>query len=1072
MTASNTTPAATEQVSHGLNLQLVLTDAQQMPLLIQIIGAKRDATFASLQQLHFVHFARFLPSHDNSALQVITSFDGPLDAYALDFVIAIGDIFDAILSFVKDAPPLPVREHPKAFYEFVKRNNRVVVAPPALMWDDYPVYSAYPNRTVIDIVGPRQTPPPVRTVTPSVVDLADVQGNILAGYRTVCARHYSLRLHDGPAARALLAQLVDGDGKNLPRITTAESWTVKPHSMLNLGISAQGLQALGLPVDQLTAFSDAFLLGAGDVDRATANGDTGTSSPEFWEIGGARTEVHLMLSLFAGSHASMTEFEERHSQLLAAFEAHQLELVHLHEAQAMPNGKVHFGYEDGIAQPRLAGVYTAKAGTHPDSDLQPLASVGEFLLGADYNSVYGGKSLGQLPADLCQNGTFAAVRVLDQDVAAFESTLDKTANAEWVDREWVAAKLMGRWRDGRPLLPPPQSPPSTVSPASSGCPFGHGAKSEAKESTPSGKNAFDYAPSLAYPDLPNDSDGIQCPVGSHVRRMNPRSSLVAGQPYSRRLIRRGMPYGPAWSKSNPDARRGLFGLFICGDLERQFEFLMQQWANSDFAASGIKGTQDPIIGAQTLSGTFNIPMPTGQADIRVDTPRWITTRGSLYLLMPGINALRWLAKGVGFDNTAATSIGPAQWLSESPAVQTQSRLAPAEFDPMDPDFLDNPYPYYNVFRQRAPVALVKRGDYQSYWVFSHELCKEAALDPATYLKQTTSTPLPGRGLFFMDDPEHAVARTALDTQFMQAIQGVGVSAQSKSINALKALLGMPSSPTTQPMAFDFVGDYANPVLRNIFMDMFGWPASQWEALGELVEVMLQAFNPMLPLDQRTPSYAAGAQIIQMLQAGASRCPVHAAPPTGLFCGIQSLVGTPALNPPEAMSSALDFLLGGYLSSVFLASTGMFNLLQHPKALSAYKNGDATLRANAFEEMKRFDVPFQLADRYAAHDITLGGVLIPKDSLISLVYGSANHDAAVYGVGAEQFDIERIANPAQNLVFGVGEHRCIGAPMAGQTVPIVIDTFLENYVKPSIAAGYSQKRDDPYFRGFSKLSLSL
>jgi cytochrome P450/deferrochelatase/peroxidase EfeB len=1074
---TSTIAAPIESISHGLNLQLVLTDPTQMPHLMMAIAAKRDSTYAALHELHFVHFARFLPSHDNTALQVITSFDGPLDAYALDFVIAIGDIFDAILSFVKDAPPLPVSEHPQTFLAFVKRNNRVIVAPPALVWDDYPAYSAYPDKTVIEIVGPRKNPPPVRPVTAATVDLSDVQGHILKGYRAHSARHYALRLHDGPAARALLARLLDGDssaGTNaLPQITTAEPWTTRPVCMLNIGFTAQGLQALGMPVDQMTGFSNAFLQGAGEESRANANGDTGASSPEYWEMGGARTEVHLLLSLFAKDDTSTNELERQHQLLLAAFDTHQLSLVHQHDAQAMTDGRVQFGYKDGISQPRLAGVYQPKPGSSPAPDMQPLSSVGEFLLGADYTSVYGGSSLGQMPAALCQNATFAAVRVLDQDVAAFEASLDATAQSEWVDREWVAAKLMGRWRDGRPLLAPPTAaalPMPSALPTSSGCPFGHGATTDATTSLlPTGNSAFDYAPSLAYPNLPSDNDGIGCPVGSHLRRMNPRSSLVAGQPYSRRIIRRGMPYGPVWNPANPNARRGLFGFFICADLERQFEFLTQQWGNGDFAASGIRGTQDPIIGAQTLSGEFTIPMPAGQAAIKVATPRWVTTRGSVYLLMPGMNGLRWLAKGEAFDDAAAKAIGPAQWLSESPAVQTASRLAPAQFDPMDPAFVDNPYPYYALFRKYAPVVQVQKRDYQSFWVLNHELCQTAALDPATFLKQPSSVPLPGRGLFFMDDPQHASARSALDPQFAAAIAAISASAKAKAQEAILSLVPMGST-------FDAVTHYANPVLRNIFMDMLGWPAPQWAVLGDLVQTMLQAFNPMLPVDQRTPSYAAAAQIMQMLQAGVAQCPAHGgADSLGLLCRIQGLTQTtPApsvISPPEAISTGLDFLLGGYLSSVFLASTGIVNLLQHPAAMQAYRSGNAALRANAFEEMKRFDAPFQLADRFASHDMTFGGVFIPKDSLVSLVFGSANHDEAVFGATAEQFDIERsVSASAQNLVFGVGEHRCIGAPMAGQTVPIVIDTLIDSFAHLAALQGMAQRRNDPYFRGFRSLPL--
>jgi cytochrome P450 len=270
------------------------------------------------------------------------------------------------------------------------------------------------------------------------------------------------------------------------------------------------------------------------------------------------------------------------------------------------------------------------------------------------------------------------------------------------------------------------------------------------------------------------------------------------------------------------------------------------------------------------------------------------------------------------------------------------------------------------------------------------------------------------------------------------------------------------------------------------MDVLGWPAAQWAAMGDLVEVMLQAFNPMLPLDQRTPSYAAAGQIMQMLQAGlappaqppaqpSTQCPAHAAAqppvnPAGLACRIEGLSGAGILSQPEAMGTMLDFLLGGYLSSVFLTSTAIHNLLKQPAAFAAYQKGDAALRANAFEEMKRFDAPFQLADRYAAKDITLGGVFIPKDSLVSLALGSANHDPAVYGSTSEQFDIERAANAAQNLVFGTGEHRCIGAPMAGQAVPIVIDTLVDQCANLALIPGMSVGRGDPYFRGFSQLLL--
>ena len=101
-----------QRVSHGLNLVLRLKSPLQMPELLLKIQAAQPNIRRALSELHFVHFARFLPTRANSALQVITEFDGPLEPYVMDFAIAIGDEFSMMLDFVTDAdrPPLPVKD--------------------------------------------------------------------------------------------------------------------------------------------------------------------------------------------------------------------------------------------------------------------------------------------------------------------------------------------------------------------------------------------------------------------------------------------------------------------------------------------------------------------------------------------------------------------------------------------------------------------------------------------------------------------------------------------------------------------------------------------------------------------------------------------------------------------------------------------------------------------------------------------------------------------------------------------------------------------------------------------------
>ena len=133
--------AIVKQVQNALNLSLTLKSRAQMPAVGAIIAAQKDAIHEALQSLHYVHFARFLPTPDYSALQVVTSYDGDLQSYLMDFVNVLGPVFNALLDFVQDAPRLPVERYPQDFIDFVSRNNM----------SSNGVWSAYPLDTVIDI---------------------------------------------------------------------------------------------------------------------------------------------------------------------------------------------------------------------------------------------------------------------------------------------------------------------------------------------------------------------------------------------------------------------------------------------------------------------------------------------------------------------------------------------------------------------------------------------------------------------------------------------------------------------------------------------------------------------------------------------------------------------------------------------------------------------------------------------------------------------------------------------------------------------------------------------------------
>lgn len=454
------------------------------------------------------------------------------------------------------------------------------------------------------------------------LDLADIQGNILRGYRMPNARHFVLAIGDTGGARRLLGALVDGEA-GAPQVTTAVHWgDEKPAYCLNVGLTAAGLAALGIPDSTLALFPDPFRQGA--AARASVIHDTGPADPSTWVVGGPKNPpAHLIVSLYTDE--ARTPGRDAWSVILRnLFSACRLIEVWTQDANAFPHGKVHFGYKDGIGQPRIEGAPGKRL-----PDMQPDAKAGDFLLGKDYQNQYRGNYLGDIPNELGDNASYAAFRIIKQDVAAFESFIALAGRRYNMSAELVAAKLMGRWRNGAPLTLAPETP-----------------EPPNRRLGPDDLDRFDFAPGDQHPEYFDDREGIRCPVGAHIRRLNPRSALVMGKPHTRRIIRRGIPYGPEFDPTRPDdVERGLTGYFICGDLAMQYEFIVGTWANSDFSASGLRGTREAILGANPPEGgSFVIRTNDSRDPIILDgIPRLTTTRGTLYCFIPGIGGLRFLA---------------------------------------------------------------------------------------------------------------------------------------------------------------------------------------------------------------------------------------------------------------------------------------------------------------------------------------------------------------------------------------------------------------------------------------------
>lgn len=572
-----------------------------------------------------IHFARFVFLENDTQLAIITSYDFSFDDYIFTFLKNFGALFDQMFVYVEDAPPSPVREHPEAFGAYVAKND---VEP-------FVFFSAYEDLSVVNILNAfdrlARSVPGTAPEAPAAepLPLHEIQGFVLRGYRMSRVRHFVLGISDAAAARRFVGSLVGGDPAAEPQITSARPWSLRPPYCLNAGFTQRGLSALGVPAAELARMDPSFLKGA--VRQAPLVGDCGPSAPEHWVDGlrpaapGEGAPADVVVSLYAdsdeGIEAWSARLRERWSGALVEFSAHDGAAL---PGDTLTDRKVHFGYADGIAQPEIEGVPWARK-----PDAQPRVPAGDFLLG--HVSQYGVEFH---HPEFAKNGSYACVRFLQQDVAAFDAFLKRSARESGLGEEEVAAKLCGRWRNGQPLVNAPESPEQPWS----------------RETI----DNFDYVNSPEWPAPKyNDFDGFRCPHGAHIRRTNPRSSLAdPDEGHRHRLIRRGVPYGPPYDPANPDdgIERGLLGLFLCGSIPQQFEFITRSWmGEGGFVGPLATATKDPISGdMQNMPAedrVFTIPRPPEEGgDVQLTgVPPLVTTRGGAYCFLPSLPAFSYLA---------------------------------------------------------------------------------------------------------------------------------------------------------------------------------------------------------------------------------------------------------------------------------------------------------------------------------------------------------------------------------------------------------------------------------------------
>src|SRR4051794_890342 len=467
----------------------------------------------------------------------------------------------------------------------------------------------------------------------AALELSDIQGLVAGGYGKLTSARF-LALSFDPAA-----SLGEWLGSLASSVTSAQE---RPgETSLQLALTSSGLRAIGLPAKDLAGFSMEFADGMVAPHRSRLLGDLEEHSPENWNWGGPETErVDAMLLIYAASDTALSALVEQQRGDLTAAGARVVTELDTFEIGDFE----HFGFRDGVSQPTIEGL-PKNGGTEAG------VPAGEFVLGypngygsftdrplidpaADPGSILPRDREGTGQADLGANGSYLVFRQLRQDVPRFWQYLDSATRrpdgtADPEARTALAAKMVGRWPSGAPLVRAPL-------------------RDDPRLAT---ENDFGY--------FSEDRLGLKCPLGAHIRRAAPRDSLDPrpGSPDSvevanrHRLLRRGREYGPpmsveqALSDEGPageDAERGLHFICLNGNLARQFEFVQHTWVNGRHF-NGLYDDVDPIGAHMTPKGsTFTVPAHPVRRRA-TDIPSFISVQGGAYFFLPGIRAIRYLA---------------------------------------------------------------------------------------------------------------------------------------------------------------------------------------------------------------------------------------------------------------------------------------------------------------------------------------------------------------------------------------------------------------------------------------------
>jgi pimeloyl-[acyl-carrier protein] synthase len=396
-------------------------------------------------------------------------------------------------------------------------------------------------------------------------------------------------------------------------------------------------------------------------------------------------------------------------------------------------------------------------------------------------------------------------------------------------------------------------------------------------------------------------------------------------------------------------------------------------------------------------------------------------------------------------------------------------MASSAFNPMDPEFLADPYPTYHRLRAEDPVHHSPLG----FWVLTRFEDVVAALrDPrlakeaiAAFVAARFGAPVPSMGLSMLDrdPPDHTRLRGLVSKAFTpRVVEGLRPRVQQIVDDLLERVESAGS--------MDLIAEFAYPIPVIVICEMLGVPVEDHERFkGWSLDVARSLDAIMLPPDSEVGRRGIGARhaladYFRGLIAERRRSPRD----DMLSALIAAEEAGDKLSEDELLATCILLLIAGHETTVNLIGNGTLALLRHPDQRRRLSENPG-LVASAVEELLRYDGPVQRTARIPSADVTIAGRTIGKGELVMPFIGAADRDPAQFP-DPDRLDLTRTDN--RHIAFGWGIHFCLGAPLARVEGQIAINTLVQRLPKLALATDKPEYRQSLTLRGLKTLPVSF